>query len=418
MPLFALVLMLVAGEAARPPEALFFGLPTPTQRVVLTPPLVTQSGAWRCAVTEIDHFREEQGTDTYQRLLVRCSLAAGGAPPAGQVITEPPYVVDSRGRELAARVDLVHRAADALWLVCRLQTDAPALAVFSANLGPAPNQQTRTASLPLDSLGVARWLPQVETAVEPTLVRRETDLLDVTPEAPPFYYGVDSSLGRTDPLPETRTQPCLTVRLHTLAGGDGPSAWQLTNLRLSGAGLAPVEDWRYLRLPWRPDWGGWLGVTGSTDSTAGPGVWLEGVDADSPAARGGLRRGDQVLALDGEPVRDAWSLGALVRHHAPGASVKLSLVRSGRPLTLTLALGGQSQWPARDDGEFAAVWGRLAGVKPGGAGAAVLNAWDWQTRWPLPAGSEARSLELVFTRQEPAQGTTFLLRRVPLVAPR
>ncbi|HZA34937.1 MAG TPA: PDZ domain-containing protein, partial [Vicinamibacterales bacterium] len=54
---------------------------------------------------------------------------------------------------------------------------------------------------------------------------------------------------------------------------------------------------------------------------------------------GGLRRGDVITSIDGEPVRD----GNVLRNHVaglqPGTRVELQVLRGGKPQTLTLTLG-------------------------------------------------------------------------------
>jgi len=45
----------------------------------------------------------------------------------------------------------------------------------------------------------------------------------------------------------------------------------------------------------------------------------------------------------------------------------------------------------------------------------VMNAWDWQARQPVQEGFEPESVDMVFTRREPATGLTFLLRGIPLL---
>ena len=48
---------------------------------------------------------------------------------------------------------------------------------------------------------------------------------------------------------------------------------------------------------------------------------------DGPAARAGVQEGDIVVAADGSTVRTEADLVAAVRHHAPGESLRLSIVR-------------------------------------------------------------------------------------------
>jgi serine protease Do len=67
------------------------------------------------------------------------------------------------------------------------------------------------------------------------------------------------------------------------------------------------------------------------------GVGVTGVDAGSPAERAGLRKGDQVEAVENAPVGSAEEFRFRVRQLAPGAQAKLDLVRGGKPLQLVVS---------------------------------------------------------------------------------
>jgi len=412
MHVCALLLLNVVLAAPRVPEALLFGQPTPEQRLLLTPSLATTSGEYRCELVEVDRHRGESGS--WLRLFVRCTGATGAALPAELAVVDTPLATDSFGRELSIRTETVFRQGAEAWLVFVVHGEAKSLAVLSAAVGPAPPVSQRHERLPLEPLATPHALPAVDAAVEPTLLRRERALLDVTPDGPPYYFGLDSSLGSTDPPPAKPASPFVTLRLHVLAPPAGEEAWRLVNLRLTGAGGEVFDDWRHVRRLWRPDWGGWLGVTGSDGAG---GVTVDAVEPGGPAAQAGLRRGDRLTALDGQPVTDAYSLGDAVRRRAARSSVRLTLARDGRETNATVRLGSQSLWPDRGDAEFAGAWTRLAPLRAGARGD-VLTAWDWQSRLPAAAGFEPRGLELVFARSEPAAGTTFVFRRVPLSAAR
>ena len=57
------------------------------------------------------------------------------------------------------------------------------------------------------------------------------------------------------------------------------------------------------------------------------------VTAGKPAARAGLRAGDRVLAIDGDPVR-TWNEIAARTHASPGKSLALEVRRGTRTLTI------------------------------------------------------------------------------------
>jgi membrane-associated protease RseP (regulator of RpoE activity) len=73
-------------------------------------------------------------------------------------------------------------------------------------------------------------------------------------------------------------------------------------------------------------------VPSSAVAPCGPG------DAKSPAVRAGLRTGDEITAVNGTPVHGYLGLVSTIRHESPGTPVKLSVLRDGRPLTLSVDL--------------------------------------------------------------------------------
>jgi len=68
------------------------------------------------------------------------------------------------------------------------------------------------------------------------------------------------------------------------------------------------------------------------------GVQIMQVIEESPAAAAGLRRGDLLLELDGEPVTDASDLQRLMVHERIGRAVRALVLREGRDRTIELTL--------------------------------------------------------------------------------
>jgi S1-C subfamily serine protease len=68
------------------------------------------------------------------------------------------------------------------------------------------------------------------------------------------------------------------------------------------------------------------------------GVQIMQVIDDSPAATAGLRRGDLLLELDGEPVTDASDVQRLMVHERIGRAVRAIVLRDGRRRTIELVL--------------------------------------------------------------------------------
>jgi serine protease DegS len=93
---------------------------------------------------------------------------------------------------------------------------------------------------------------------------------------------------------------------------------------------------------------GWLGITGE-DVTAAlaaayglkedRGVLVSGVSENSPAQRAGLRTGDLISAIDGQPAGSSFDVLNLVASRPPGARLQLHGWRGSAPLDLQVALG-------------------------------------------------------------------------------
>jgi serine protease Do len=88
---------------------------------------------------------------------------------------------------------------------------------------------------------------------------------------------------------------------------------------------------------------GWLGVAvADLPAAAGGqrgGALIEGVERAGPAARAGLRPGDVVLGLDGEPVTGSRALVRGVAALPPGRQARLSVLRDGRVQSIPVQIG-------------------------------------------------------------------------------
>ncbi|MGK7866397.1 trypsin-like peptidase domain-containing protein [Falsiroseomonas sp. E2-1-a20] len=99
---------------------------------------------------------------------------------------------------------------------------------------------------------------------------------------------------------------------------------------------------------------GWLGVSvqdvgsepGATPTaTPAGGVLVAGVERGSPAARAGLRQGDQVVAINGEAVATSRALVRGIAAVTPGQTVRLSILRNGRPTDVPVQVGRRPTAP-------------------------------------------------------------------------
>jgi serine protease Do len=88
---------------------------------------------------------------------------------------------------------------------------------------------------------------------------------------------------------------------------------------------------------------GWLGVSvqdvPNTEGKGNLGVGIAAVDRNGPALRAGLKPGDIVVAINGQPVDDARGLIRSVAQEAPGTTMRLSVKRQGHDLELPVTVG-------------------------------------------------------------------------------
>ncbi len=62
---------------------------------------------------------------------------------------------------------------------------------------------------------------------------------------------------------------------------------------------------------------------------------------DGPAAKAGVKTGDTIIAVDGQPINEAKDLSRKVANVAPGKTVSLTLWRDGKERTVTLEVASQ-----------------------------------------------------------------------------
>jgi serine protease Do len=87
--------------------------------------------------------------------------------------------------------------------------------------------------------------------------------------------------------------------------------------------------------------GGRIGLTVSdvtpSDGKATVGVMVEEIEADGPAAKAGLKKGDVVVEFDGERVRSVRQFTRLVSETPAGRQVAASVLRDGQRVSVNVA---------------------------------------------------------------------------------
>ncbi len=83
---------------------------------------------------------------------------------------------------------------------------------------------------------------------------------------------------------------------------------------------------------------GWMGFTMGRGSA---GVAVQRVLRGSPAAKSGLKPGDEIVMVDGKSVATPRQLLSVAGHKKPGQALSLSLMRAGRRLSVRLVLAAR-----------------------------------------------------------------------------
>jgi serine protease Do len=172
-----------------------------------------------------------------------------------------------------------------------------------------------------------------------------------------------------------------------LSGGSGGN---------QGIGFAiPINLARYIMdqiLKYGKVTRGWMGV-GIQDVSApvaktygvpaNQGAIISDVAPNSPAAKAGLRRGDVITQLDGQPVTGANDLKLKVGEMKPGSAAHFKILRDGKPQDVTVTLGEEPKT------------GQQAQAAPGGQQPGMMQGVEVQDLTPdilqqlgLPAGTK------------------------------
>jgi serine protease Do len=90
-----------------------------------------------------------------------------------------------------------------------------------------------------------------------------------------------------------------------------------------------------------------FGFIADFTDVAKDGILLTEVPPTSTAAKAGLQKGDRILALDGEAIRDQAVYIALVRELQPGDTVQFTLSRDGQERQVEVQVAEPPRGPAR-----------------------------------------------------------------------
>ena len=85
-----------------------------------------------------------------------------------------------------------------------------------------------------------------------------------------------------------------------------------------------------------------IGAQVQTGRNDGEGAEIDEVMPDTPADKGGLRKGDVIVEVEGERVTDGIALIVAIRSHQPGETVEFTVLRDGQEKTISLTLGSET----------------------------------------------------------------------------
>ena len=85
-----------------------------------------------------------------------------------------------------------------------------------------------------------------------------------------------------------------------------------------------------------------IGAQVRTGQNDGQGAEVDDVMPDTPAEKGGLRKGDVIVEVEGERVTDGIALIVAIRSHQPGETVEFTVLRDGEERTISLTLGAET----------------------------------------------------------------------------
>jgi S1-C subfamily serine protease len=81
-----------------------------------------------------------------------------------------------------------------------------------------------------------------------------------------------------------------------------------------------------------------LGTIPDMAYSGGDGVPVSGVLPGSPAEKVGIVTGDRIISVDGEKVTSLEDYSGILKSHAPGDEIKVTLVRGAEQRTVTVTL--------------------------------------------------------------------------------
>lgn len=81
-----------------------------------------------------------------------------------------------------------------------------------------------------------------------------------------------------------------------------------------------------------------LGILPDVTGTSHEGLRVDGVRKDGPAERGGIKKGDVIIQMNGKPVKDIYEYMHRLNQLEPGQTVNVDVMRNGKKIILLIQL--------------------------------------------------------------------------------
>jgi YidC/Oxa1 family membrane protein insertase len=143
----------------------------------------------------------------------------------------------------------------------------------------------------------------------------------------------------TDEEPQTDEQIELPTQYVTLGSADPASPYRmLVTLTTQGAALVRAEL-NSQKYPNIDDRSGYLGHVVVDSDIAAKECLVRVVGAGTPAEKAGMKPGDLITSVDGEPITNPRSLTLALLLTRPGQTIPVEVQRAGKAVTLQVVLG-------------------------------------------------------------------------------
>ena len=254
-------------------------------------------------------------------LFVNLDAEEVGLQGAAWFVNHAPVVLDSV--DVMINLDTVGRLSDGRLIVSGIGTAGP--------LAAAVDQAASASSVTVNA-SRGGWSGSDHMVFN----TREVPVLFLFGGPYPEYNRPTDDAAALDYQAMARVADFATALVAGLRAVPGRFTWQM----VAGGGLRDEAD-----APAGAGEGNrqtWLGTM--PDFTEGQtGYRLAGVFDGSPAAAAGLEKGDLLVRFGDYPVSDLGTFTTALRAYAPGDLVEVGIVRNGRDLHFTVALGDRAQ---------------------------------------------------------------------------